>query len=237
MSFICYNYGAMPALVFRVPSADDEFDYLWYLLKKLSVSRRKGYDPLLPAHPAFDQIAQDPSTIAATNKDRLKRIFTEEIFKKEDYALALKPFEGKRDLIERCFPIFTKFQKEWEFKIYPKYEVVLTKYGTGAIYDPEDGIIVARGNSEDTSGDNLAESVIHEMVHLGIEENIVRRFNLTHWEKEELVDQICAVGLKEIIPDYILQDCGDGVGDLQLDSKSLLDLPVVIKRYIQNHPR
>jgi hypothetical protein len=36
-----------------------------------------------------------------------------------------------------------------------------------------------------------SETILHEIVHIGIEETIVNKYRLSHWEKERLVDLIC----------------------------------------------
>ena len=45
----------------------------------------------------------------------------------------------------------------------------------------------------------LEMTIIHEIVHIGIEEPIVRKYNLDQWQKERVVDLICKLYLKDII--------------------------------------
>jgi hypothetical protein len=47
------------------------------------------------------------------------------------------------------------------------------------------------------------------MVHIGIEKNIVKEYQLTHWEKERVVDLICSLAFGDILHNYKLQPKGE----------------------------
>jgi hypothetical protein len=69
------------------------------------------------------------------------------------------------------------------------------------------------------------------MVHLGIEGPIVRRFGLTHPEKERLVDRICVVAFGDRMPGYETQPMGPPTLDRFIDVGALDHLPAAIERY------
>jgi len=74
------------------------------------------------------------------------------------------------------------------------YNVYLTKYGVGGSYHLPNTVIL---NLNYGSRENIVHTVAHEMVHLAIEK-WVQKYNLSHWDKEWLVDTI----LYRILPGY-----------------------------------
>lgn len=82
-----------------------------------------------------------------------------------------------------------------------------------------------------------AATPVHEMVHFGIEESVVKRFKLTHWEKERLVDQICVQRFGSILLKYLLQPRGDKRIDPYINEDSLKNLPAAVAEYTKRYPR
>jgi hypothetical protein len=65
----------------------------------------------------------------------------------------------------------------------------------------------------------------------------VRRFALTHPEKERLVDRICIVAFPRLLPGYRAQPMGPPELDAFVDDAALHDLPAAVARYVAAHPR
>jgi len=85
---------------------------------------------------------------------------------------------------------------------------------------------------------NPTDTVVHECVHIGIEKPIVKRFKLTHTEKERLVDLICKNLFRGILTEYKTQSIGDTKIDLFVTSKEdIYDLPTRIGSFIEKNPR
>jgi len=57
--------------------------------------------------------------------------------------------------------------------------------------------------------DNPANTIIHEIVHMGIEKSIIQKYNLSHGLKERIVDTIVYVLFGEFLPEYKVQNMGD----------------------------
>lgn len=125
----------------------------------------------------------------------------------------------------------------WDFKIFPKYEVVLTKYGPGGRYNPNTGtveLLIFKGGK---FGREPTHTIIHEIVHIGIEDSIVEKFKLNHSEKERLVDLLVRIIFKEEFPDYLIQKIGDVRLDKYVTEETINSLPDAISRYIKDFPR
>lgn len=67
-----------------------------------------------------------------------------------------------------------------------KYDVFLTMYGTKGSYVPPGGIIV---NIRNRTIKDITDTIIHEYIHLQIHKYI-KKYNITHWDKERIVDLI-----------------------------------------------
>jgi len=77
-----------------------------------------------------------------------------------------------------------------------------------------------------------AHTPVHEIIHIGIEENIVKRFKLTHEEKERLVDLIILKKFGNLLQGYQSQKIGNSKIDQYIANQALDDLPLAIKSYV-----
>lgn len=73
------------------------------------------------------------------------------------------------------------------FNLLEKYTLRLTRYGSGGSYNSDSGVIVA--NIEFRTKEKIVGTIIHEIVHIGIE-HLIKKYNIGHWYKEHLVDLI-----------------------------------------------
>lgn len=82
---------------------------------------------------------------------------------------------------------------------------------------------------------NKLTTIIHEIVHMGIENTIVKRYNLSHSEKEYVVDMICSEYLK--LPKYKIQEryISDKLSSILTYDNILKDLPTTIKKMNLKH--
>jgi hypothetical protein len=78
--------------------------------------------------------------------------------------------------------------------------VILTSYGVGGYYETPDLIVI----NQRSTWDGLESALVHELVHLCIEEPIVLRLKLDDSAKEGLVDHLILNDpiLSQLIPNY-----------------------------------
>lgn len=122
--------------------------------------------------------------------------------------------------------------------------MVLTRYGPGGRFDPKSGKIIAfvkRDGSFRRTPSCL--TVGHEIVEIGLHP-VVINFQLTHGEKERLVDHICIKGLGDLLDGYTFQTDDPNlspIGDKKVDdfftNTSLEDIPGFLKLYTEQVPR
>ena len=80
--------------------------------------------------------------------------------------------------------------------------------------------------------DNPANTLIHEIIHMGIEESIIQRYQVSHPLKERIVDQLVLLHFRTLLPNYRLQEMGEDRIDPYLkkkkDSRDLAKIVEVI---------
>jgi len=171
-------------LEFSIPSLSEELDYVNNeLLKKYSLYKKNGYTPKIP-------------------KKNLKEDFRNN---KNIYLNSLKEIKKFKKRWKRVYDILIIIKKKYNFKIFENYEVRLTLYGPGGDYFPSYGAFDGKLRNQPGRTRKLNKAIIlvradlkkfferiiiHEIIHLGIEENIVRKNKLRHSEKESLVNKI-----------------------------------------------
>ena len=166
-----------------------------------------------------------------------------------DEALALSPedrgiliakeydpfiYESARDQIldgwKEKFEVLQKGLASLGLKPDNKYEVRLTRYGTGGSYHYASSPKMVMVNLEAKKRHAPAEIICHEIVHLCIE-SWIQKYKYgeeLHWRKEHIVDLI----MREIFPDELMQNIDSKLG-AQIDEifeNNKTDMEEVIKQ-------
>lgn len=229
---------SLPKLIIRPQSPDEELNDLWIILENMPFFIEHGYDVKIPDHPEFQKLAKISPDFNNIDKKYIKKIFTEQIYDKDFYHSGTSTLEAEKSLIEKIFPVLIEFNEKWGFKIFPQYTIALTRYGTGGMYNSDSGkIVIMTTRDGKFKRHRPAHTPIHEIIHIGIEENIVKQFNLTHKEKERLVDLIVLKKFKDFLQEYQPQSFGDTNIDRYITNESLDNLPKSIEKYVKDFPR
>ena len=136
---------------------------------RLDWYKKHGYNPQLPE--GVDEKSTDNEILEKVGKEYKEREY-ENIAK-----ILLNDFSIFSDKLEQT--LFYIFGKD----IQTSFNVYLTKYGVGGSYRLPNEIILNINNKLGV------KTVVHEMVHLMIEEN-VKKYNLKQFQKERTVDLI-----------------------------------------------
>ena len=224
-------------LIIRPPGLEEELRALEWTIDRLPFFKRKGYTVALPDQPDFMAWLKDRKTRAG-NRGELARIFGDKVFDPAAYGPGLQALALRPEMVVRAFSGLKRLAERWGFQLFPSYEVVLTLYGPGGSYDPRSGRIslltTTRGRFKQS---DPLQTIVHEMVHLGLERPVVKRFGLGHWEKERLVDLICLVFLKQTLPGYKPGTRACPELDRLVSLKGLDDLPRAVAAYVGATPR
>ena len=234
------EYGEIPKpeLVIRPQTPDEEMDYLWFVLKGVPFYREHKYTFEIPDHPEFQKLAQISPNFDDVDRDATKKLFVAELYNPDFYKPGLAALEAERPRIEKAFLGMVEFNQKWGFKLFPQYQLALTRYGPGGMYHEDTGVVVMMTRNDGTfKRPHPSHTPVHEMVHIGIEEGIVKRFKLAHREKERLVDLITSNKFGSFLPGYQLQDLGDPKIDPYITDEALNNLPLAIENFVKDFPR
>ena len=227
-----------PEIIFHAPTKEEAFDLAILSIRDLSWCIQNKCRLDLPEHEAFKKLYENPEALLDYDFDHLKNIFYTEIYNSAVFNKGLEEIQKTHMLIKASFEKLAYLHEHWKFKLMPQYKVILTLYGTRGSYDPLTGQIILRTSA--TGIKRAGRTIIHEIVHIGIEENIVKKYKLTQKEKERLVDLICSIYLKDILPTYIPEPkhlTDDRIDEFINEKVIKENLPKAIESYIAKYPR
>lgn len=222
------------AISIRAATPNEEFSIILSTLRNRVFFRKHGYDVALPDNETFNQLPESSGDMSEVDKNKLFKLFDREIYDTSNYEKGLKRLRHAKEIVGNAFPIFDKFNKKWDFAVPKSYDVILTLYGPGGQYNPKTGKIFIKTTANGQfKRIDPTHTIIHEMVHIGIDKTIVKKFQLTHWEKERVVDLICAFAFSDILDNYTIQSKGEKRLDAFVNKDSIMNLPLAIKSYVR----
>lgn len=245
-------------ITIQFQNIQEEFENLIYQISQVPFYKEHGYSPSLSSHSVFENLVKSEAHINAIQKmindevyplpddyvihditiGKLKEVFESEVYSKLDYHNGIRILTNEKHILQSAIDSASVLSNNWGFKTFPQYKILLTKYGVGGSYNETNGsIILLLSRFEKWSENEIQSTLVHEMVHLGIEESIIERYGLTQWEKERLVYLICTFYFNDISPDYSMQNKGDDRIDEFVNAASIKSLPVAIESYVKKFPR
>lgn len=184
--------------VLRSNTISKEFEKLNYLYQNIDFYNKHGYNLNLPSGTKFNELMKSKKYYEAY------KVF-KQMYKKIDMS-KIKIIDK---LDKRWKSVYKKLKilnDNWNFKLSDKYTIILTRYTPGGEYRIDTNTIYVGVHDDDTLmtfGDDPVNNIIHEIVHIGIEKNIIQHFKIQHADKECIVDTICSIYLK--LPKYNVQ--------------------------------
>ena len=221
-----------------IPTPDSESRYIWQNIRDIRFFDANGYAISLPQSELTTRMLAHARNGSLNNSylDSLKDLMSGRIYNRADYLNGYSKITEALPTIERAARILSESSWEWSWKEFAQYQINLTLYGPGGSYNPDNGsiLLLTMPDGRFKGYSNPANTIIHEMVHIGIDSSIVRRYNLPHPTKERIVDLFVQTFFGEFLPDYRIQNFGDKRIDKYLTSKSdFVDLPQKIEQYIE----
>ncbi len=231
--------GANQRIQVEIPSYQQEAEYVWQTIVDIDFFEQKNYSVGLPQGPLIDDLLQKSRNKQLNNDDfvALKLYMRDHVYNESDYLPGKQAIVSKLSLLNDMITQIIAQDRNWHFKTFPKYMVRLTLYGPGGSYNPDDGSILIfttkKGGFKQYS--DPANTIIHEVVHIGIEHSIVQNFNVPHGLKERIVDIFVLLNFEHILPKYKKQPMGDEQLDrLLVEKGDLRNLAKVIETFWQN---
>ncbi|MEM9053069.1 MAG: hypothetical protein AAGC47_13535 [Bacteroidota bacterium] len=208
-----------------LPSIQDEATSIWRTINDYSFLESQGYNIRLPENEQIDSLIL-LSKNGHFGNDQFPVIYgllENGVYNENEYASAMKKAQAQEELINSIVDVLFEESENWAwgFKTFPEYKVTFTLYGTGGSYDPDNGIVTLWTNvkGDFMQYDKPANTAIHEIVHMGIEEWIVQKYGLDHGTKERLVDIFVFLLFEKSLPEYRIQNMGNAEMDKHLKTK------------------
>ncbi len=155
-------------------SLEGEISRVQYTINKIDWFKEKGYKVRLPEALLLEDTKLSPESI----KQVITEEYDEKNYKKEEEYI-LKTLPKIKEVLVNYFTTTSPDPQS-------SYEINLTRYGVGGSYNPPNKIIA---NIQACSEMKLVRTIVHEIIHLSIEE-LIQKYNIDHWSKERLVDLI-----------------------------------------------
>jgi len=192
----------------KANSARQETELIWDKLQMIKFLDNLGYTISLPKHPLVDELLLKARAGKLIDADyqKLSKLMEQEVYCLEDYQAGIESINAHLNG-DLYFPFLEEYNKLWNFKLFDNYEVRLTLYGPGGEYRPDSGTIIMLTTKSGSfrRGPNPLETLIHEMIHIGLEEAIIQTYNIPHIVKEQIVDLFVQFHFSELLPNYIMQ--------------------------------
>lgn len=231
MYYNSYMINHLPKITIRAPTVDEEFGQLKNVLNRLSFYKKSGYVVELPDI----SLLQDSKILL--DLDNAFSVFKTSEYDLSFFSKGLKKLNFERNTIEKLARKLIKIRNFWDFKVFSEYEILLTKYGPGGRYNPNIGRVILLTTKDGGFKRESPHTILHEITHIGIEDSIVKKYTLSHSEKERLVDLLVKIIFNKEFPNYWVQKIGDGKMDSYINSETIKNLPETIKRYVTDFPR
>lgn len=203
----------MFSITIPVPDVESAFKHLqsnichldWYINNGRS-NRLEYYQKL--NNSLINQMIKDRGLDSSTFKNKYFSLYRNELYNKEQYLPFIQKVQAVLPMVQSCFYEIQQLKNHWGFEILPAYQIDLVAFSVGGKYfrDKQNigHIILGFGNQwEDKSA--LAHIIVHEMIHLGIEDLIINPNHLKNppihqEEKERIVDNLCVYVTKKHLP-------------------------------------
>lgn len=223
-----------------VPTAVEEADQVWSTISDITFFEQQGYSLNLPKGKLIDTLITKSKSgdLRPADHAALKKFMSQEIYSLADYEKGARLIEGQKGLLHDLLTGLESDHFSWGFKEFVVYEVRLTLYGSGGSYDPDTGTIVVlttvNGGFKQYS--NPVNTLMHEIVHIGLEHPIMEKYKVPHGLKERIVDRFVDLSFGAHLPEYRIQDMGDARIDAQLRSKKDLEnLDQIVAQFLREH--
>ena len=220
-----------------IPTIEQEATSIWRTINDIEFLEKQGYKINLPENDFIQSLIVKSKNGKFGNDDfpEIYNLLEASIYSTSNYKLALKKVRTQEKLINKLINQLYTSKKNWawEFKTFDNYNIIFTLYGTGGSYDPDLGTVTlfTTLDGEFMNYDNPSNTIIHEIIHMGIEESIIQKYEVSHGLKERIVDTIAYLMFREFLPDYKIQNMGNtNIDDFLNKRKDIDELDSIVEK-------
>lgn len=230
-----HAHNPQPTLVISAPTIEQEAESIFRTIRDIEFLEQQGYQISLPKDQDISVLIQKSKNgkFGSNDYPTIVQVLQSKHYREVNYTIALEKVSHQKSLIEKMISELEVAKKSWKwnFKTYRPYKVVFTLYGTGGSYNPDNGTVTLMTDVNGKFKRYLepANTIIHEIVHIGIEESLVEAHKLSHPDKERLVDTIVFRMFSDELPNYTIQNMGNKNIDRMISSQDdLRVLPTIL---------
>ena len=225
-----------------IPTAEEETEYVWRTISDINFFEEHNYQISLPEGELIESLKEKAKSGRLEDSDYslLESYMKTSVYHKSDYEIGYNKIASNKELINKMINAFDRIKKDWTYKKFEKYEIRLTLYGPGGSYDPQRGSILIYTTKEGQfkQYDNPSNTIIHEVIHIGTEESIMNKFQVSHPLKERIIDRLVKINFSKYLPDYRLQSFGDARIDPYLKNKrDIKRLDKIVDQFQREHSK
>ncbi|MEO0778622.1 MAG: hypothetical protein AAF146_18800 [Bacteroidota bacterium] len=236
----CTEPSLQAQIQVSVPTIEQEATSIWRTINDIEFLEQQGYNIQLPDHEVIKAMLAKSKNQQFGSADfpRIYELLESSIYDPDKYTAALEKVRAQEPLLNAMIARLKQDRTSWpwEFKTFETYSVAFTLYGTGGSYDPDQGLVTLFTNEAGgfMGYPNPANTIIHEIVHMGIEQSIVQTHQLSHGLKERIVDRVTYLLFGEQLPDYRVQNMGDPQIDAYLAKvEDVQHLEAQVRKYLE----
>lgn len=222
----------------NIPTLEAETEYIWRTIIDTRFFEENNYQVSLPGGELIESLKQKAKSnnLSDADYEDLKSFMQKGVYNPSDYQRGYQNIEAQLALVNKMIAEIGSMNLDWNFKEFDIYTVNLTLYGPGGSYNPDEGslLIYTTIDGRFKQYDNPAHTLIHEVVHMGIEASIIQKYNVPHPLKERIVDTFVSLCFGELLPDYRIQNMGDTRTDSFLKNKAdLAKLDIIVEQILR----
>jgi hypothetical protein len=222
--------------IIHIPSAQEEAEYVFYLLNSAPLLEGNGYNLSLPDDPLINSLKSKvygENRLDDNDLDQLISLFKNKIHNRINYFEAFDVVKKTARVADMQIKIFEAYKQKWSFFIPEYYYVLLSLYGTsGTAFS--DNVIVLKV-SADNDLQRILGAILHEAVHIGIHESIIQKYNVPWQINERIADHFVSRHFLQIVPNYRMQSVGNSSIDIIFEDNDVFDyLPVRVGEFMND---
>jgi hypothetical protein len=220
----------------NIPTYQSEADYVLGLIQDIVFFEAYlgGITGLVPNAPLINSLkdrVRAGQSLNNNDRDQLRALFKDEIFDLADYDRAIVSMNNAARVAERHAYRFIRYQERWGLFLPNEFNIHMTLYGPGGQYNPWTAEMFVRACNWSTP--LLLEIIMHEAVHIAIEDRIIQRYNVSQYQKERIVDHFTVHLFDDILRNYWWQQQGDPTIDVIFQQSDVFDnLPSRVRDFL-----
>ncbi|PKP23731.1 MAG: hypothetical protein CVU06_06775 [Bacteroidetes bacterium HGW-Bacteroidetes-22] len=222
----------------KTPTVEEESEYIWHNICMIGFFDQHAYKVAWPNHPIIAELLDDARNqrLNDSSYNTLINVMRQSVYRKEDYAKGYGKVSAILSFLDSALDVMHRLSSKWDYNPRPGYTILLTLYGPGGSYNDETGQITLFTTVYGTfkGYNNPENTLIHELFHIMTEQPVVQKYNLTHQQKERLVDLFVKTWFATRLPDYRIQGFGDSRMDEWFNTREkFTDLPASMHGFLK----